>query len=94
MSKESAVLKLGLEVTTENAIEMDGQSRICNWLYNHLLEEANRLKTEFIKSRSDQTSLTLYSKRGLRNLLPDLKKKKSFFKGCAFISFEKCSLET
>lgn len=34
MSKENLALKLRVEVTTQTAGELDGQSRICNWLYN------------------------------------------------------------
>jgi hypothetical protein len=33
MSKENLVLKLKVEVDAADAGELDGQSRICNWLY-------------------------------------------------------------
>jgi len=59
---------------------LDGQSKICNWLYNCLLEHANRAKEEFCKTQNPELSKTVYSKRGLRNLIPDLKKECPFLK--------------
>jgi|GEM_PF-993084 putative transposase len=78
MSKQSAALKLELEVDVQNAHEMDGLSRICNWLYNHLVEKGTQLKKEFIESGNKEAAMTLYSKRGLRNLLPAIKKENPF----------------
>ena len=80
MSKENLVLKLRLEVDAQAVCELDGQSRICNWLYNHLLEKAQELKQEFIQSASTEAAKTLYTKRGLRNLLPQLKREHYFLK--------------
>jgi putative transposase len=80
MPKENLVLKLKLEPTASAASELDGQSRICNWLYNTLLEKSQTLKQEFIQSGSPEASKTLYTKRGLRNLLPELKKERPFLK--------------
>ncbi len=80
MSKQSAALKLELEVDIESAHEIDGQSRICNWLYNHLVEKGSQLKQEFIKSKDEKVAMTLYSKRGLRNLLPSIKEENPFLK--------------
>lgn len=74
------VLKLLLEVSDENAHQMDGQSRICNWLYNHLLEKGNALKQEFIKSKNKEAAKTVYTKRGLRDLIPSLKEENPFLK--------------
>ena len=59
---------------------LDGQSRICNWLYNHLLEQANLLKSQFHKTQDPKACKTLYTKRGLRNLLPNIKKENPFLK--------------
>lgn len=78
MPKENLVLKLRLEPTAFAASELDGQSRICNWLYNHLVEKGQTLKQEFIQSGSLEASKTLYTKRGLRNLIPQLKKEHPF----------------
>lgn len=80
MSKENLVLKLRLEVEAFAVNELDGQSRICNWLYNHLLEKGQTLKQEFIQSGSPEASKTLYTKRGLRNLLPQCKEEHPFLK--------------
>ena len=80
MFKESLVLKLRLEVNRQSACELDGQSRICNWLYNCLLEKAQELKQAFIQSRDLEAAKSLYIKRGLRNLLPKLKEEHSFLK--------------
>lgn len=80
MSKENLVLKLKLEVDEQTARELDGQSRICNWLYNALLERSQELKREFIQSGNPSAAKILYTKRGLRNELPKLKKKHPFLK--------------
>lgn len=74
------VLKLKIEVNPEAANELDGQSKICNWLYNCLLEKSQELKKEFIQSGSQEASKTLYTKRGLRNTLPLLKEQHPFLK--------------
>jgi len=80
MSKENIVLKLRLEADELSANLVDGQSRICNWLYNHLLEKGQQLKQEFVQSSNKEAAKTLYTKRGLRNLLSKLIKnpKKAF----------------
>lgn len=74
------VIKLQLEASEEIFRSLDGQSKICNWLYNRLLEKANGLKQEFIQTKDIETAKTLYSERGLRNLLPPLKNEFPFFK--------------
>ena len=80
MSKENLVIKLKLEGADSSVAELDGQSRICNWLYNHLLQKCHELKREFIQSASPEASKTLYTKRGLRNELPKLKQEHPFLK--------------
>src|ERR1700733_8606888 len=67
MPKETLALKLHIEVDAHTAGELDGQSRICNWLYNHLLEKSQQLKQEFKQSHNTSAAKTLYSKRGLRD---------------------------
>lgn len=79
MSKENLVLRLGVELDAAGASELDGQSRICNWLYNHLLERGQQLKREFI-SGNPEASKILYTERGLRNQLPKIKGENPFLK--------------
>jgi len=43
--------KVLLEVDAEPERILDGQSKTCNWLYNHLLERANTHKQKFIVRR-------------------------------------------
>src|SRR3972149_6816299 len=80
MSKENAVLKLQIEATPSAVSELDGQSRICNWLYNALLQKGQELKREVIQSNSPEAAKALYTRRGLRNLLPQLKQECPFLK--------------
>ena len=77
MSKENLVLKLLITADPQGAAELDGQSRICNWLYNHLLDKGQQLKHEF-QSGNSEAAKTLYTKRGLRNLLPKIKEEHHF----------------
>lgn len=74
------VLKLLLDVDSPSAEIIDGQSRICNWLYNHLLEKANTLKATFKKTKDPKTGKIVYSKLGLRNLIPEIKQEHAFLK--------------
>lgn len=76
----SCAIKLPLEVTSESAQILDGQSKICNWLHNHLLEKANALKATFCETKDSDIAKTVYSKRGLRNLLPSIKEEHPFLK--------------
>ncbi|MFI5344661.1 MAG: RNA-guided endonuclease InsQ/TnpB family protein, partial [Chlamydiales bacterium] len=73
MQTISKVIKLPLEAEVLTFRALDGQSRICNWLYNHLVEKACSLKSEFIKTGNQELIKTLYTERGLRNLVPALK---------------------
>src|ERR1700722_2132525 len=93
MSQIVSALKLPLKVDEESAAILDGQSKICNWLYNHLLDNANYLKKTFIETKEAAVSLILYSKRGLRNLVPDIKQKDSpllTLKKCCF-KIDRCN---
>ena len=80
MSKESVAFKLKLEVDAASMNVLDGQSRICNWLYNYLVDKGHQLKQEFIQSGNREAAKTLYTERGLRNLLPQIKKEHPFLK--------------
>ncbi len=75
-----SVVKVPLQVTPEQAAILDSQSKIANWLYNKLLEQANALRQQYRETQDQQVSLTLYSKRGLRNLIPGLKVQHPFLK--------------
>jgi putative transposase len=74
------VIKLQLEASEEVFRSLDGQSKICNWLYNRLLEKANALRQEFIQTGNVELVKTLYTERGLRNLLPSFKEEYPFLK--------------
>ena len=76
----NTVLKLLLDPITEDTSVIDGQSRICNWLYNHLVEKATLFRREFCETQNSDTAKMLYTKRGLRNLLPKIKQEKPFLK--------------
>jgi putative transposase len=69
-----AVAKLRLEVHAEADSALDGASRICNWLYNELLEVAGVLRARYRLDQDAATGTVLYTERGLRNLVPELKR--------------------
>jgi len=79
VSKENYGLKLKIDLSQETASTLDGQSKICNWLYNHLVEQASILKQKFI-NQDKEAGKILYTKRGLRNLLPKIKRDNPFLK--------------
>jgi putative transposase len=78
--KAIKTIKLQIQADTATFASLDGNSKICNWLFNHLLEIANNLKKEFIQTGNKEIVKTLYTKRGLRNLLPKLKQDRPFLK--------------
>ena len=78
--KENIVLRLKVIADPAAANTLNGQSRICNWVYNNLLSQALDLKQNFHKTQSPDTARTLYTKRGLRNLLPKMKEENPFLK--------------
>jgi putative transposase len=80
MGNSPVVVKLRLHVDEEKRSVLDSQSRKCNWLYNHLLERANRLREQYRETPTEEISRVLYTKRGLRNLIPELKEEKKFLK--------------
>ena len=63
--------KIRIHFTKEVEFILDGQSRICNWLYNHLLDLAK-------KDYANGNSLKLMSGRNLRNQVPKEKKEHQF----------------
>ena len=75
-----SAIKIKLNLNPEIQLILDSQSRIANWLYNHLLEHANQLRTEYIKNQDKIIGKILYTKTGLRDLIPNLKKRFNFLK--------------
>lgn len=59
---------------------LDGQSRICNWLYNYLLDIANHAKQDAIQTNNFQKTKAIYTKLGLRNEIPSLKESFPFLR--------------
>lgn len=82
MSKNemATVLKLTLEPDLDTSNILDGQSRICNYLYNMLLTTAQNLREEYKQTQDSHLAKAVYSERGLRNLLPKLKEENPFLK--------------
>lgn len=78
--EKTSVVKIRLSVSEQNSHTLDGQSKICNWLYNSLLEKAHSLRNQYRQTQDAEVGKILYTERGLRNLLPDLKKAKPFLK--------------
>ena len=73
-------IKMRLLVDSETARVLDSQMRITNFLYNNLLETANDLRAQYRENQDKEVGKTLYTQRGLRNLVPELKKKFPFLK--------------
>ena len=63
--------KIRVHFTKEVGPILDGQSRICNWLYNHLLDLAK-------EDYANGNNLKLMSDNNLRNLVPKEKKEHKF----------------
>lgn len=82
MSKPDMTVALKLQLEPDQTVAgiLDGQSRICNWTFNHLLAEAQTLRQKYIETQESQLAKTVYTERGLRNLLPTLKEEKPFLK--------------
>lgn len=68
------ILKQELFFSKENELILDGQSKICNWLYNYLYEKVE----EDYKNNNGENKLT--NKYNLRNLVPELKNEYPFLK--------------
>lgn len=71
-------VKLRLYLNEEQSNILDGHSRICNFLYNMLLEKANNLKEEYKKTLDSDIAKILYTKYGLRDLIPGIKNNHKF----------------
>lgn len=66
--------KIRLIVTEEQSRILDGQSKICNWLYNNLLQQVN---DDYENNNSERKLLT---GRNLRDQVPTMKDKYPFIK--------------
>jgi hypothetical protein len=69
-----SLLKIKLHLDDADVRVLIRSSKIINWLNKYPLEQANRPRTKYIASQDKNLGLTLYSKRGLRNLIPEIKK--------------------
>lgn len=73
-------IKLTLDLSSDDERVIAGQMKICNWVYNRLLEKANELRDSYLRDQDADVGKTLYSQRGLRNLVPTLKAEHPFLK--------------
>src|SRR6266568_813034 len=72
-----SAIKIPLQVSPEQAVLLDSQSKIANWLYNKLLETANDLRQQYRaapdQEHRNQIGLVLYTERGLRDSVGECK---------------------
>ena len=80
MPEAISVIKLRLDLSFETSRILDTQSRKCNWLYNHLLAQANQLRDQYRETQDPSVGAVLYTSRGLRNLVPEIKSENPFLK--------------
>jgi putative transposase len=75
-------VKIKLSLSAEDQRSLDGQSKILNWADNQLLSRAKAKLESLNDSSSDktQTLKLIYSKRGLRDLIPMMKEEHPFLK--------------
>lgn len=86
--------KVRLVVDADAAGKLDGQSKICNWLWNRLKDEVETRMAELSivggygyldEARTKKLLSEVYSEIGLRNLVPPLKERHPFLR-CVFSS--------
>lgn len=75
-----SAVKIPLLVGEREAAVLDSQSRIANWLYNKLLEQANALRAQYRAHQDKAVGKILYTERGLRDLIPALKEQHPFLR--------------
>jgi putative transposase len=75
-------IKIKLNLSAEDQRSLDGQSKILNWAYNQLLDRAKTNLTNLKEAECDKTKTLklIYSKRGLRDLIPMMKEEHPFLK--------------
>ena len=78
--------KIALDIDKETSLFLDGQSRICNRLWNDLIHKSRDLVKHYIiaKNNTDEEKAKdiahiLYNTNGLRNLVPAIKEANPFF---------------
>lgn len=69
-----------LTLNPADQAHVEAQMKKCNKLYNLLLETANTLREEYVKTQDPKVAKTLYTERGLRDLIPSFKEKHPFLK--------------
>lgn len=74
------VRRIPWQVDETTAAMLDEQSKIACWLYNQLLQRANEYRAIYRETRDRQTGRTVYSKYGLRNLVPGMKRQHPFLR--------------
>ena len=79
--------KIALILDKETEAFLDSQSRICNRLWNDLIQVTKDLTPKYIRAKQERNEFkakkiadVLYKKRGLRDLVPEHKKIYPFFK--------------
>ena len=60
-------IKLNLVFTPDDERIIEGQMKICNWLYKQLVQKANELRYSYVQAQDAEAGKTLYGTRGLRN---------------------------
>jgi putative transposase len=75
-----SAVKIALVLSEEQAAILDSQSKMANWLYNKLLEHANTLRKQYRETQDKEVGRTLYTERGLRDLIPSFKAHHPFLK--------------
>ena len=69
-----------LTLTPADEAHIEAQMKKCNKLYNLLVEKANALREDYIKTQNPKIVKMLYTKYGLRDLVPSIKAEHPFLK--------------
>ncbi len=65
-------IKIPLNLDGETKQILDGQSKICNWLYNHLLNDIFIVMKEY-ETNKNKAKKSIFNKRNLRDKIPELR---------------------
>lgn len=74
------VRRIRILIEGQDKRALDGQSKICSHLANRLKEKADNARKEFIQTQSQDAAKLIYTKYGLRNLIPGLKEEYRFYR--------------
>ena len=80
MAGVECAIKLNFDLSLTDQIIIESQMKITNWAYNKLLEYALAYRIEYAKTNDPKIRDILYTKYGLRNLLPKMKEENPFLK--------------